>query len=58
MAGSNHDWLRTSLHRLAYDCHFPDSHPDFLSRLDPEYTAATIADSGVLMLLLCAKSHW
>jgi hypothetical protein len=55
---SDDDWLRTKRHRLAYDFHFADNKADFFNHLDPEGTAQTLADAGVHMLQLCAKSLW
>ncbi len=58
MTHPDHEWLRTSLRRIAYDFHLGDSHEDFLSRLDPELTASVLSKAGVQMLQLAAKSHW
>lgn len=54
----NGQWVRNLYTTLAYDCHIPDTLPEFLSELDPESTAQTLEDSHVSMLQLCAKSHW
>lgn len=52
------EWIRRLYTTLAYDCHMPDTRPEFLSALDPEWTAQTLKEAQVGMLQLCAKSHW